>query len=286
MGTEFDAYRSELALNDLHPRTLAKYRQVLTSYQNWLAGREASPATAKEFLAYLRSEKGYRRKTTDVYYVVVRAFHESRGQPFTLRLRKETVLPPYVGRPEVERLIAQAYQGLRSHTVQMRRRNGAMVQTMAYAGLRRGEILNLRVGDLDFDRRTITVRQGKGYKDGVIIMAQRLVIPLRALCEGRNSRDRVFSGLTERKIHRIVKQLGRKIGWDTVHPHLLRHYFCTQLLEVGATVKEVQELARHASLETTSLYLGLSQTHLKAAIDKLDPPVGVSETPHQYVGGM
>lgn len=79
---------------------------------------------------------------------------------------------------DIEALIAQAKQGFRGHSEEKKQRNAALIETLAFIGMRRSELLGLGVTDVDFERLTITIRQGKGQKDGVIPMIERIVIPL------------------------------------------------------------------------------------------------------------
>jgi integrase/recombinase XerD len=269
----FSAYRDDLFGRDLDPKTQVRYWQVVTNYQRWLGGRPPDVASAKQFLAYLRS-RGYRPRSILLYYHALRLFFDFIGQPLRLKLRKPRELPAYHDRGDIEALIAQARSGLRGQKEWQKRRNEALLLTFAYTGMRRGELLNLRVADVDFERLLILVRQGKGRKDRMIPIAERLVVPLRSQCHGKAKTARVFEGLNERSVYRVVSKLARACGLDGFHPHTLRHYFATQLVERGANLRAVQELLGHADLQTTAIYLDISARHLREAIDLLDGPTG------------
>lgn len=131
-----------------------------------------------------------------------------------------------------------------------------------------GEVLGLRVGDLDFRRRTIRA-VGKGEKQRVIPMSQRLFLPLWDMCQGKRVSDRLFH-VSPRRLYEAVAKLAKAVGLEGFHPHSLRHSFATRLLEKGANVREVQELLGHSSLETTAVYLTVSNAHLRRAIDLLE----------------
>jgi integrase/recombinase XerD len=265
----FEAYHRELTQSDRDPKTIERYWQVITSYQKWLEDRQPNVATAKEFLAHLR-DKGYRPKSILLYYHALRLFLEFIGQPLKLKLRKPKVLPPYYDRGDVEALIAQAEEGLYHQTEKQKQRNKALILTLAYTGMRRGELLKLLVGDVDFNRRTILIRQGKGARDRAIPMAERIVIPLRNQCAGKVAQERVFDGLNGASVWRIVTSLAKAGSLEAFHPHSLRHYFATQLLERGANLRDVQMLLGHESLETTSVYLDVTAQNLKACVRLLE----------------
>jgi integrase/recombinase XerD len=192
------------------------------------------------------------------------------GQPLKLKLRKPVTLPHYYDRGDVEGLIAQAEKGLRGQREAKKRRNRNLILVLAYTGLRKSEQVNLRVDDVDFNRRSITVRQGKGQRDRVIPMAQRIVTPLREQCDGKKGNNKVFENLNGRSVYRIITDLAKKCGLEGFHPHSLRHYFGTQLVERGANLRDVQELMGHQSLETTSVYIDLCPNRLAESIELLD----------------
>jgi len=134
-------------------------------------------------------------------------------------------------------------------------------------------LLNLRVIDIDFERRLISVKQGKGAKDRTIPMAERLVVSLHTQCDGKSAQTKVFCGLNARSVYRIITTLARACGLNGFHPHSLRHFFATQLVERGVNLRAVQELLGHANLSTTSIYLDVSSKHLREAVNLLDTPV-------------
>ncbi len=136
--------------------------------------------------------------------------------------------------------------------------------------MRRSEILRLLVDDIDFNRRTILVRLGEGDKDRVIPMAQRIVIALRNQCAGKLAQEKVFDGLNDASVWRIVTSLARACHLGGFHTHSLRYFFATQLVEKGANLRDVQMLLGHESLETTSVYLDIAAQNLRTCVDLLD----------------
>ena len=274
MANLFEVYHKELIQSDRDPKTIDRYWQIATHYQTWLGDREPSVATAKQFLTYLR-EQGYQPRSVILYYHALRPLFEFIGQPLKLKLRRPKTLPPYHDRGDIEALIRQAEKGLYHETERQRKRNTALILTLAYTGMRKSELLNLLVGDVDFNRRVIIIRQRddfntKNREDRVIPIAERLVVPLREQCAGKAMQHRVFYGLNARSVYRIVTGLARAAGIDGFHPHSLRHYFATQLVERKVNLRSVQQLLGHRDLNTTALYLDVSAEHLRAAVDQLD----------------
>lgn len=271
MASLLKSYEHELSLSDRDAKTIMRYLEVVRKFDGWLKGRAVSIGNAKEFISYLR-DQGYAPSSVRLYYHVLRQFLAFAGIKLNLKIRKPKVLHKYIDKADVEMIVAQAEKGLYHQPLANRKRNKALVLVLAYTGLRRSELLNLRVADVDVNRRTITVKQGKGQKDRSIPMADRIVLPLMEQCTNKTDSDKVFGGLNERSLYRVVTGLARACGIDGFHPHSFRHYFATQLVEKGANLRAVQELLGHASLETTAVYLDVSQKHLVEAINRLDMP--------------
>ena len=275
MTDVFSAYRKHLFICDLDPKTKARYWEVVNSFRRWLNSRRPDATTAQEFLAYLR-EKGYRPRSVLLYYHALRLFLGFRGIQFKIKLRKPRELPPYHSQTEIEALIAQAEIGLYHQKPWHKERNKAMILTFCYTGVRKQELLNLKVSDIDFERRLLFVRQGKGRKDRMIPLAERLIEPLRLQCAGKSAQDIVYTGLNPRSVYRVITRLAQACGLQGVHPHTLRHYFATRLVELGVNIRVIQELLGHADLSTTAIYLDVSPMHLKSAIDTLSNNAPIS----------
>ena len=182
-------------------------------------------------------------------------------------------LPEVLSREEVERLIQSAASPL--HRI--------WLLILYAAGLRREELVQLKIGDIDSDRMLIRIRQGKGRKDRDIMLSPRLLQELRHYWRGADPKPKtyLFPGkgphqnadlpMDARSVFDAVQHAARRAGIEKrVHPHTLRHCFATHLLESGADLWTIQLLLGHADLKTTSRYLHLSERHLKAAASPLD----------------
>lgn len=145
-------------------------------------------------------------------------------------------------------------------------RDRCLFELMYSSGLRVGEVVRLRVGEVDFERRLMTVG-GKFSKDRVVPFSQVsrdfLVLYLRGRIDdqenwvfpGQRRSGRVSHlsiGSVEVRFRERAKRLG--LASEGVSPHSLRHSTATHLLENGASVRHVQELLGHANVETTARY--------------------------------
>ncbi len=161
-------------------------------------------------------------------------------------------------------------------------RDRALLELLYGSGLRAGEVVGLRVRDVQPEGREVRV-VGKGGKERVVILTEAARAGLEAyLREGRpklvrgqevealfvNARGRPLSvrGL-QYLVHHLVTR------WPGLHatPHTFRHTFATHLLEGGADLRVVQELLGHANLATTQIYTHLSRARLKEVYDRSHP---------------
>jgi integrase/recombinase XerD len=142
--------------------------------------------------------------------------------------------------------------------------------SLGYAcGLRVGEVVSLRVGDLNIDELVVHVKCAKGKKDRVSILPERLNNDLRNLIAGKNVSEFLFLSnrggkLTTTSLQKMFrKSLERTQIKSPATFHSLRHSFATHLLENGTDVRYVQELLGHANIRTTQLYTQVTNPKLK-----------------------
>ncbi|GAG01929.1 unnamed protein product, partial [marine sediment metagenome] len=182
---------------------------------------------------------------------------------------------------------AAASDSRRERRRELRRvRDRALAELLYGAGIRVGELVGLDVRDVDLRAREVRVL-GKGSKERVVplpqlchqalsrwielrtgpgILGEPLFISLRPRRESSPRR------LADREVRRILKERGLSVGiQDRVHPHRVRHSYATHLLDMGADLREIQELLGHASLSTTQKYTAVSAEHLRQVYDRAHP---------------
>lgn len=148
--------------------------------------------------------------------------------------------------------------------------------TLYGAGLRRSELCQLKVRDIDSQRMVLRVEQGKGGRDREIPLSPRLLAALREYYRWMRPQTYLFPGtrhgwradvpITSKVIWEAVRLAAQQAGIDKrVTPHTLRHSYATHLLEAGADLRTIQLLLGHADLSHTTVYLHLSRRHLHAA---------------------
>jgi integrase/recombinase XerD len=156
-----------------------------------------------------------------------------------------------------------------------------LLMTLYSTGMRRAELVGLKVSDIDSDRMVVHIRQGKGSRDRDVPLSPILLETRREYWRWKKPRKYLFPGeakqgstgeqLASKAIYYAVKGAARRAGIQkNVGPHTLRHSFATHLLESGADLRTIQLLLGHASLHHTTVYLHLSQRHLHACPNPLD----------------
>lgn len=158
------------------------------------------------------------------------------------------------------------------------RRKARTVLTVCYAaGLRISEAIALKPTDIDSQRMTIRVAQGKGQKDRYVMLSEQLLGILRDWYRVARPKSWLFPGvipgshITRDGIGDACKRGVQRSGLSKpVTPHSLRHAFAVHLLEYGADLRTIQLLLGHRSLSTTARYLRLATSKVCATRSPLD----------------
>ncbi len=138
-------------------------------------------------------------------------------------------------------------------------KNQCIIGMIYSAGLRRAELTALRISDIAFDRRQVMIRAGKGKKDRVSLLSDRLAIALQRYIDEHKPHYWLFENKNRKPyvgetIGVIVREAGKKAGiGKKVSPHILRHSFATHLMDKGTDTRYIQKLLGHASLKTTAI---------------------------------
>lgn len=269
--------REALTLRGYSPKTRKVYLGQLRRFLEWCGdGRARIPDDPGErgraYLLELIERRGISKSYQNQVVSALRFLCESvLGQPaLALRIprpRKESRLPAVLSQDEVARLIGRARNP----------KHRALLVLLYSAGLRVGEVVRLRPGDLDMDRGLVRVRGGKGDKDRYTLLARRARDVVRIYREAYPSDRWLFPGgrsgrhLTTRSVQRVVKRAAEAAGIEKkVTAHTLRHSFATHLLEGGTNLRIIQELLGHQSARTTQVYTHVARSELESVRSPLD----------------
>jgi len=151
-----------------------------------------------------------------------------------------------------------------------------MLSLMYSAGLRRGELLNLMITDIDSNRMVIQIRSGKGAKDRLVPLSPRILELLREYYRQYKPSQWLFEGqyggrYSERSIELVIKKAVEAAGIrKNINLHMLRHSYATHLMESGTNLRYIQELLGHKSPKTTQIYTHVSRDMLSKVTSPFD----------------
>jgi integrase/recombinase XerD len=234
----------------------------------------ADPRLIREFLVHRLEEDRLSRAYHDqavsaLRFLCTHVLHVPAVAESIRRPRPERRLPVVLSPTEVRRLLDAVKN----------RKHRALLMLIYSAGLRVGEAVRLRPGDLDPERRLLFVRGGKGRKDRYTLLSERAVAAVREYLEREEVGPWLFPGprpdrpLSTRSVQKIVAQARIAAGIDKhITVHTLRHSFATHLLEAGIDIRYIQELLGHASARTTQIYTHVSRRaleHVRSPLDML-----------------
>jgi len=187
--------------------------------------------------------------------------------------KRERTLPRYLTADELEALLEAAQ---RNKFVICAFRNYAIISVLIFTGMRRGEVIGLRIGDVSLAEKVIRVR-GKGGKMRVIPLVDRAVEAVRDWLELRPSHkghDYLFTTthgnpIAPWRMHRIWRTVLEESSIEAqgVTLHTLRHSMATLLLQSGeCSLVEIQRILGHSRLDTTAIYLHVTESELRGAV--------------------
>ncbi len=269
----------DMRMRKLSPKTQATYIRAVRQFAGFL-GRAPDTATAEDLRGYQLHlvDRGISPVSLNATITALKFFFEiTLGQAELIAkmqpVRVAHKLPVVLSRGEVARLIAAA-RNLKHQTA----------LSVAYGtGLRASEVAALKVGDVDSERMTLRVEQGKGRKDRYAMLSPVLLERLRAWWRTARAEGRMLDGgwlfpglnpidpLSTRQLNRAIHAAALAAQIDKrVSMHTLRHSFATHLLEQKVDIRVIQVLLGHKKLETTALYTQVATEILREVVSPLE----------------
>ena len=269
----------DMRMRKLADKTQSGYIRVVRQFTGFL-GRSPDTATVEDLRRYQLHlvDHGTSPVSLNAAITGLKFFFEVTLAQGELMAKMEPVqvprtLPVVLSRDEAVRLIAAA-RNLKHQTA----------LSVAYgAGLRASEVIALKVGDVDSQRMTLRIEQGKGRKDRYAMLAPLLLERLRTWWRVARAQGKMLEGgwlfpgmnpiesLTTRQLNRAVHAAALAAGIDKrVSMHTLRHSFATHLLEQKVDIRVIQVLLGHKKLETTALYAQVATDLLREVISPLE----------------
>jgi site-specific recombinase XerD len=263
----FKKYENHLTLKNYSNSTIQSYLNGLHKFIDFLNDRQISEVngqTLSIFLTWCKKQEKYGYSSMKQMVASLRFLYEvvltkEIDFDFNIGMKKPSRIPIVLSVQEVERLL-NSFDNLK---------HKAIFTLLYSAGLRIGELLNLKIKDIDSDRMQIRIEQGKGQKDRYSILSKKVLELLREYVKEYQPGEYLFEGQNGGKYssssiqslmrkHKNVCKINKKAT-----PHTLRHSFATHLLDQGTDTRFIQELLGHKNISTTQIYTHVSSRALK-----------------------
>ncbi len=277
-------FLDDMRMRKLNPKTQSQYLRAVKQFAAFLG---QSPDTAEDedlrcYQLYM-VDHGLSPISINAAITGLKFFFETTVGRAELMNKMQPVHVPYklpvvLSREEVARLIAAA--GNMKYQTAL---------SVAYgAGLRAGEVLALKVSDIDSQRMALRIEQGKGSKDRYAMLSPVLLECLRTWWKTARAQGKMLPGgwlfpgqnpidpMSTRQLNRAIHAAAEVADIDKrVSMHTLRHSFATHLLEQKTDIRLIQVLLGHKKLNTTALYAQVATDLLREVISPLEtlPPV-------------
>ena len=274
MGKFHDLMDREIRIRGFSENTRRSYLGSMRSFVRHFmrAPDELGVEHVKAYQLYLTKERRVAWSTFNLQVCAIRFFYQrvlevdwSVEQIPYQRTGKR--LPVVLSKDEVVSLLG-AVTNLKHR---------AILMTLYSAGLRSGEVVHLRIRDIDSARMMIRVEQGKGRRDRYVMLSTELLAVLRSYWLEQRPSGWLFPGRDPRRslsrgsVEKIFAQARERAGIEKrITPHSLRHSFATHLLERGVNIRVIQRLLGHRSLRSTEIYTHVAETYVRDTQSPLD----------------
>jgi site-specific recombinase XerD len=269
----------DMRMRQLAPKTQDTYLHIVREFARFL-GRSPDTATVEDLRRYQLYMVDHGTSAVSLNHAITGLkffFTVTLDRPELMvrmqPVRVPRILPVVLSPDEVRRLIEAA--GNLKHQTAL---------SVAYgAGLRASEVVALKVTDVDSERMTLRIEQGKGRRDRYAMLSPVLLERLRVWWRVARVQGKMLDGgwlfpgldpldqLSTRQLNRAIHAAAEAANIDKrVSMHTLRHSFATHLLEQKVDIRVIQVLLGHAKLENTALYVQVATDLLHEVTSPLD----------------
>jgi integrase/recombinase XerD len=254
--------------NRYSPRTRESYLSMLEFFFRYFSNREPLEITEEEISRFIYDfiiRLGYSPAYQNQMVSAIKTYYTISGKgkvdpEFFERPRRRRALPKVFSKDEVSAILNS-----------VRNPKHKLLLWMIYScGLRRSEVTNIKLPDLDRERGILHIREGKGKIDRIVPVSEKVWEKIDEYIHGYRPREYLFVGQTggrysSESVYRVFKDALIKAGIrKDVGVHSLRHSYATHLHESGLDIRYIQELLGHKSTRTTEIYTHVSRRNLIA----------------------
>lgn len=254
--------------------TIKTYSEALKSFLQFFNSKPIEEITNADLINYNNDyiikndlSSSYQNQIVNAVKLFFRTIENKvMNEELIHRPKKYNPLPKVIAEEEVAAII----NGLENI------KHKCMLSLIYSAGLRRSELLNMRISDIDSKRMQIHINKAKGGKDRIAPLSETILKLLRQYYTVYKPKDYLFEGqrgeqYSERSLALVLKKGCQLAGIKkNINLHMLRHSYATHLLESGTDLRYIQELLGHKSSKTTEIYTHVSNKAMKKIISPLD----------------
>lgn len=282
MQKYFDTFIQMISLRGLTDHTIKSYSTYIRSYLIYLQDvlhkkpEDVSWQELRDYVVYIQKERSLSDRTINSCISQLRFFTlyvlHKPWDPYQLPIRKFNSYLPFVPSKKEVHLFISSLPDIKDK---------AMVSLMYSAGLRIGEVRNLRCSDIDRANMRIYIAHGKNRSDRYAILSPGALVLLEQYWRARKPGNYLFPLQTgaDKPIHHNylpsrIKEHEERLGWSRRFScHTFRHAFGTHLYENGTDLLTIKALLGHNSLNSTTIYVQLASngtTNAKSPFDTLE----------------
>lgn len=255
--------------------TIGTYVDGLKLFLRYYSGKDISEITNQDLIEfnndYILDNKlsaSFQNQIINAIKLFFSTVEERKLNPELIhRPKRQKTLPNVLSKEEVKAIL-NAHNNIK-HRV--------MLSLIYSCGLRCGELLQLKPGHVDSNRKLLIIKQAKGRKDRLVPLSQKIIEMLREYFVACKPEIYLFEGqkkgevYDERSLQKVLKQALEKVGIrKPVTLHWLRHSYATHLLENGTDLRYIQEILGHNSSKTTEIYTHVSTKSLQKIVSPFD----------------
>lgn len=261
-------FKNYLLSKRYSPNTVATYCEALKSFLTYFNTKSVKEITNDDvilfntdFILKNNFSSSYQNQIVNSIKLFFKTVEEKTIEIDKIhRPKREKTLPNVLSKEEVKQIL-NAHHNIK---------HKSMLSLIYSCGLRRSELINLKLTDIDSKRNIINIKQAKGKKDRIVPLSAKILEMLRVYYSEYKPKYWLFEGLkkgnnySEQSLQSILKQALQKANiTKPVTLHWLRHSYATHLLESGTDLRYIQELLGHNSSKTTEIYTHVSTKSLQ-----------------------
>lgn len=270
-------FEQQLILQRYSPNSIRNYKSAVRSFLQSAENKSSHPSELNEEMIrnYLLWKIQKHKTGSSHQRMILVSIKKFCSLLYNMRLdvknlypsAKSYYLPNYLTKKEIVKLIA----GVKNI------KHRCIIKLLYGSGLRLGELLHLKVNDINLENMTIYIRKSKENNDRVVMLSETLLQELFIYFKKHKLVDYLFEGqnggiYSAKSVQVVVKKAALKAEIKKqVTPHTLRHSFATHLFETGVDIQFIKELMGHKSITTTQRYTHIpkSKIKIKSPLDSL-----------------